>query len=335
MSAWRLWLVGVVAVVLLLVVVLASRSRQTEPDEPSPREPARAVATARSSASSKPAWKGERIPDRDARPQESEVDRGPRDAADAIRAKPAAPLPGAKRLLAEPGAAAEAEGEKSAGGAPGGPDVALTEAATASGVTPRFAAFGEGSGGAALGSTPSEQENVEFDDGLGAYFPPNAVLGYPGRGGLQVEAGTVMFWVQPVDWDGATNIAYSFFLLRDTSSLRHQFAILTDQRSLRFQIVNADGIEFDVLAPIDDWQRGEWHHVAATWGDSLMDLWVDGALVGEQAIDGIPAVPPNSPAYWGSSRGTAGAGAILANGRIFDSVLSVADIGAEAQRVPR
>ena len=57
--------------------------------------------------------------------------------------------------------------------------------------------------------------------------------------------------------------------------------------------------------------------------------------VGEQMIDGTPSVQPNAPAYWGSQRGTFGAGGILADGRIFDSILSERDIAAVAQQPPQ
>lgn len=354
MSGWqpRLVLVVVAVVALTLSVLLAIRSRRTEvADAPHRDGPPTVQARAEAHAPAKPVWReagsgGER----GSIAADSRADQRGAVGTDAEPAEPDLPgagtPPGAPSGLPParaPGAAGNAANgpgdkgavDKASAGAAAPVGGSLSEAATASGVAPVFAAFGQSSGGGAIASSPIQEENVDFSALPGAYFPPEAVLGYPNRGGLQVEAGTVMFWVQPVDWDGTDNLSYSFFLLRDTSSLDHHFAILKSQVSLRFQIVNADGIEFDVFSPMSDWHRGDWHHVAATWGDSLMDLWVDGELVGEQNVDGIPAVQANSPAYWGSNRGTNGAGAILADGRIFDSVLTAADIQAEAQRVPR
>jgi len=242
----------------------------------------------------------------------------------------AAAEPAGGRLAAA--GVASASGADASGGAQA-ERAALSAAASASGVEPEFAALRD-EGDDAAGATEVMQENVDFEVEPGAYFPGDALLGFSARGGLDTAAGTVMFWVQPVDWDGSGRGSHSFFLVRDPASLDHHFSILNDQGQLRFQIVNEAGVMVSLYHPIRDWQRGEWHHVAATWGSGVMDLYADGVLVGEDYLEGIPALRADAPAFWGSNRGTLGAGAILHDARIFSQALGEADIAAVAQQPP-
>lgn len=330
MSAGQLRSFAIAAVAVLALMVLFARRSRTAGEVESER-PMRAAApsTIAARAAGGMQWKGEA-------PRRDLVVRDDRDADDrAARSTPAAARGFGGDRVENAGAAGDRVSEAAAAEAKAvaaNRTGVLAGASTASGTTPSFAGFG---GSDEASASPSEEQNVDYSSAAGAYFPPNAVLGYPDRGGLQVEAGTVMFWIQPVDWNGSDDASYSFFLLRDVNTLDHQFSILKNQGSLRYQIINADGVEFDLFWPIIDWVKGDWHHVAATWGNGLMDLYVDGGVVGEQMIEGTPSVQPNSPAYWGSQRGTFGAGGILADGRIFDTILSERDIAAVAQQPPQ
>jgi hypothetical protein len=212
-----------------------------------------------------------------------------------------------------------------AGAAVGGDFPAANAAAAASFLAP---------GGTGARAMPILVENLDFEVEAGAYFPPDAQLSYAARGGLDIGAGTVMFWVQPVDWSGSDKGSYSFFLLRDPKTLDHHFSVLKHQERLRFQVISEAGVQVLLLWPMNAWRRGEWHHVAATWGDSLLALVVDGALVAEDVLHGLPAVPPEAPAYWGSSRGTNGAGAVLCGARILDRVLAEAEVAAVVGQGP-
>lgn len=338
---------AVVATVAILCVIAVIRSREPVPDTAPQPEPRQIARSTRPQGLERPAAERRNL-DAAGAASSTDLAGAPRPGAappeEAAGREPvpagreplgAVPSLGEGRAVSGRQLAAEAIPPQTPGAIePDGGTAALAEAASPSGAQPSFAAL-RGDSDAAAGAAQVTAENVDFEVEPGAYFPPNAALSFSGRGGLRVEEGTVMFWVQPVDWDGSVQDSYSFFLLRDPKTLDHHFAILKNQHSLRFQVVNEAGVQVNLFSPIDDWQRGEWHHVAATWGNSLLNLYVDGERVAADVLDGLPAVPPDSPAYWGSSRGTNGAGAILADTRIFDRVLGEEDILAEAARVPR
>lgn len=176
----------------------------------------------------------------------------------------------------------------------------------------RFAARLSGSTTAADGSEPIVEKNTEHDGNDGIYFPPDAQLAYPHRAGVQDDAGTVALWIEPVDWDGRDASVHSFFRLNDSSDGSYRFHLLKDSANLRFQFITDQG-ENDVRVPIDWWPRGEGHHVAATWDDNVLRVYVDGAVVGEQPYTGTLKVGANVPGWWGSNAesGTPGAGAVL------------------------
>jgi hypothetical protein len=193
----------------------------------------------------------------------------------------------------------------------------------------RFAARLDGTATAADGNDPIVEKNTDHDGNDGIYFPSNAQLAYPARAGVQGDAGTVALWVEPVDWDGNDASVHSFFRLNDAGDGSYRFHLLKDSRDLRFQFITDEG-ENNVRVPIDWWPRGEGHHVAATWDDNVLRVYVDGAVVGEQAYTGTLKVGANVPGWWGSmaEAGTPGAGAVLKETLVSGRPLAESEIEA-------
>lgn len=191
----------------------------------------------------------------------------------------------------------------------------------------RFAAKLDATTRAVDGSEPLVEKNTNHVGDDGIYFPPDAQLAYPKRAGVQGDAGTVALWVEPVDWKGDDASVHSFFRLNDPSDGSYRFHLLKDSANLRFQFITEQG-ESNVRVPIDWWPRGEGHHVAATWDDNVLRLYVDGVALSEQPYQGTLQVPVNVPGWWGSvaQAGTPGAGAVLRETLVSDRPLGEAEI---------
>lgn len=177
------------------------------------------------------------------------------------------------------------------------------------------------------GTTPIVENKTEHEVDGGIYFPPDAQLAYPNRSGVQGDAGTVALWVEPVDWAGGDASVHSLFRINDPEQRGYRFHLLKDASDLRFQFVTENG-ETNLRVPIDSWQTGEGHYVAATWGDARLRLYVDGVPLSEQSYEGTLNVTPVAPGWWGSNNpnGTPGAGAILKNTLVADRPFSDAEI---------
>jgi hypothetical protein len=132
--------------------------------------------------------------------------------------------------------------------------------------------------------------------GLGASFDDGDRLMYFTAGNLNRAQGAIEFWLRP-DWDGNDNTNRTFFEVGE--EWFNRMKITKDgANNLRFIVWDSYG-EYGVAYGIGDWHRGDWHHVAVTWTESQIALYVDG-----QERDRQPARPPDrlgSVIYVGST----------------------------------
>jgi len=163
----------------------------------------------------------------------------------------------------------------------------------------RFAVSFDGSVTADNQTAPAIEQGVEIDPkGGAALFPPTAVLAYPDAGGVNPEEGTIALWVRRAT-DPQDEKGRAFIELRtNTWENRIQFGM--GPTYLRFMLTTSDGVEVGVGSGID-WAQGEWHHVAATWGQALTVLYVDGAVRDQRTYDGTVAISPSALLYVGST----------------------------------
>lgn len=103
---------------------------------------------------------------------------------------------------------------------------------------------------------------------------------------LDVTAGAVEMWVCP-HWQGDDGMVRTFFeatwgerqWLRINKIAANALGIAT--------MAGADGTYRRVDQDIRHWKPGEWHHIAAAWGNGHLRFWIDGQEV-PKARDDMP-----------------------------------------------
>jgi len=200
----------------------------------------------------------------------------------------------------------------------------------------RFSVSFDGSATAANQTSPAIDQGVEIDpNGGAALFPPTAVLAYPDAGGVNSEEGTIALWVRR-ETDAQDNKGRALIELR-TDTWENRIELGMGPRFLRFLLTTSDGTEVGVGSSID-WAQGEWHHVAATWGQALLALYIDGSLSDQRSYDGTVAISPSALLYVAStSKGsTPDAAPISLRGLVILQHAAAADevLSLESQTAP-
>lgn len=120
-----------------------------------------------------------------------------------------------------------------------------------------------------------------------------ASITYPAQGNINLDQGTLEAWVK-VNFDPGTEIndpagqeIYNreFFALNlpdMDSTIGFYWNI--DDRGMRAYLKQKDQFPL-IVSSKDEWQKGEWHHIALTWGGSVA-VWADGKKVAESPWKG-------------------------------------------------
>ncbi len=138
----------------------------------------------------------------------------------------------------------------------------------------------QGAGGE--NGTPSGTSFAPGKFGQGVLIDGNDTLTYPSGGNIQKSQGTIEFWVRP-NWDGNDGQDHTFFEIGKAWYNRIRIA-KDGANNLRFFIWSAD-TEYDLGHSLASWKAGEWHHIAAAWGNGTMTLYVDGNKVASRAME--------------------------------------------------
>jgi hypothetical protein len=126
-----------------------------------------------------------------------------------------------------------------------------------------------------------------------APYNPPASISYPAQGNFNLDQGTLEAWLK-VNFDPGVEIKDSasrgtynreFFALNlPSSDSTIGFYWNIDDRGMRVYLKQED--QFPLLVGSKcGWQKGEWHHIALTWGDSVA-VWNDGKKVAESPWKG-------------------------------------------------
>ncbi|MCD6350767.1 MAG: LamG domain-containing protein, partial [Armatimonadetes bacterium] len=111
------------------------------------------------------------------------------------------------------------------------------------------------------------------------------------QGNVNPAAGTVSLWVKPLDWkpdDGKFHVFFEgkgpgwLLVYKYYSAPARVLLLLSDN-------VKEHGWQL-VAGKIEDWQPGQWHHVAAAWDLRQARLYLDGKLVSTMDHPPVPAV---------------------------------------------
>ncbi|NOY82713.1 MAG: hypothetical protein GXP31_17080 [Kiritimatiellaeota bacterium] len=130
------------------------------------------------------------------------------------------------------------------------------------------------------------------------WSPPLSVR-WPANGNLDVREGTLEAWVRP-QFDpnvpvkpgdpGRGRFNRNFFLF-DFGGWTVGYYWNIDDRGMRLYIRSPDGKYPVILGARCNWKKGEWRHVAFSWGRELR-LYNDGKLVARRSYRGLlPVVP--------------------------------------------
>ncbi|MHB0874764.1 MAG: glycoside hydrolase domain-containing protein [Anaerolineae bacterium] len=138
---------------------------------------------------------------------------------------------------------------------------------------------------------PVEQDAWDYrlthcgDYGIEAIPQDFATLTYSANGNITLDRGSLELWLAPVfgfTYDYGQKRPIAGLDLPGASGLYWFWS--QDDRSVHFQ-VRQGGIAVADLGGPADWKQGEWHHLAATWGEALR-LYVDGEVAAEVARPG-------------------------------------------------
>jgi hypothetical protein len=120
----------------------------------------------------------------------------------------------------------------------------------------------------------------------------------PLKDGVQVELekpfpireGAFSAWVRPINWDGQTVDMIHLFRAEDERSWWRLFKYRIDANNYGLTFVYGQPSEGGdrrytfITAPIRDWRKNAWHHVAVTWDENEIRLFIDGERVAASGI---------------------------------------------------
>ena len=123
--------------------------------------------------------------------------------------------------------------------------------------------------------------------------PPGSAT-WPARGNVNPEQGTFECWVRPEfdpnlkveDRGGRAQHNQNFLAIEFAKDRRACLYWNIDDRGMRAFVQTGQGQYPVLISTRNAWQRGQWHHVALTWGDELA-VWVDGRKAGAKPHRGL------------------------------------------------
>ena len=108
----------------------------------------------------------------------------------------------------------------------------------------------------------------------------DALIFYRKEGLVPAGEGSVSFWVRPDDWDftSSKNICFVRLMAPSGESLAVVSQMTGGKNRIVFScgVVNKPGGSSVRATPEKSWKKGVWHHVAATWGNGKMTVYLDG-----------------------------------------------------------
>lgn len=125
-------------------------------------------------------------------------------------------------------------------------------------------------------------------------YTGSANIRWAAKGNIRLEEGTIEAWVRPAfdpnvpvqPDDSARGRFNRDFIWINYGGNQVIYYWNIDDRGMRFVLRTPDGRYPICFGARSAWKPGEWHHIAASWGEAIR-LYVDGQLVGEQKWSGL------------------------------------------------
>jgi hypothetical protein len=191
------------------------------------------------------------------------------------------------------------------------------------------------------GDSAVVEQGVTFDSGQGAVFSTNSEFVVPNGGNLKGDGGSISMWVQP-GWAGGDDSNASLAGLRNLNQWEDRLQIFKNGVYMRFLMSDSAGQESNIGQNISDWQPGDWHHLAATWGQNdngqlTQSFFIDGKLVGQVPVQGPFNVRPGTPLYVGSDlpQGVPGTNGAISQFQAYNRALAPDEVANMAANRPK
>lgn len=109
-------------------------------------------------------------------------------------------------------------------------------------------------------------------------------VAYEAAENFRPEEGTLALWIQPQGWTGTDSGFRYFFMIMDEATCKFYLYRYQEENLL---VIAGNGIENEwgtVGMSTREWKEGQWLHLAVTWKDRKVTLYVDGKRVGETLV---------------------------------------------------
>ena len=119
---------------------------------------------------------------------------------------------------------------------------------------------------------------------------------------IDPRKGTVSLWMAPVNWDFSGRDILTVFnfsdKVRSIRLFKHSWGpYIIGQYQWRYPKDNKIySRQVQMMINPKEWQKGQWHHVAISWDQDMMQLFIDGVLIPEPPRNGTPRFWENKPA---------------------------------------
>ena len=130
------------------------------------------------------------------------------------------------------------------------------------------------------------------EDGKNRYW-----VDYDTADNIRLEEGTIALWIQPLGWTGTDDGFRYFFMVRDETCCKfYLYRFIKDN----LLVLAGNGIEGQwgsVSMRTNAWRDGQWVHLAVTWKDRTVALYVDGKPVGRTVVPQAKYFRGMAPAF--------------------------------------
>ena len=127
-------------------------------------------------------------------------------------------------------------------------------------------------------------------------------VSYSAEKNIDPRKGTVSMWISPINWDFSGREILTFFNFsergRHIRIFKHSWGpyIIGQYQWRRPGDKKVTSRQVQMMINPREWGKGKWHHVAVSWDQDMMQLFVDGVLIPEPPRGGVPRFWNNKPA---------------------------------------